>query len=278
MVRRLARELDIDLNLIQGSGPEGRITHEDLETFARQQQRNMKIDPPSATLPAAGAPDTPIDSTFRETMQQAIAKTVTVSWQTIPHFQVTVEINMDACREIISELKEGPNPIGYNALVIKACAITLPKFPLLCSINSSPLSDINISFAVSKRDGLMMPVIRKCQSLSVVGIESEVSLLAGKCESGRLTSEELSGGSFSISNLGMYGVDEFSALIQPGQTAILAVGAVRERPVVQKGQITVATTMRVTLSSDHRVVYGAYAASFLAELRTTLEKPVSLLM
>jgi pyruvate dehydrogenase E2 component (dihydrolipoamide acetyltransferase) len=211
-------------------------------------------------------------------MRQAIAATVTQSWQTIPHFSITVEIDMEACRELVRELKERPNPVGYNALVIKACAAALQKFPLLRATAPASSVDIHISFAVSRPDGLVMPVIRNCQSLSVAEIEIEASRLADRSRAGRLTSEEMTGASFSVSNLGMYGVEWFTALIMPGQTGILAVGTVRQRPVVRDGQVEVAATMRVTLTSDHRSVDGAYAASFLAELRSILEKPVLLML
>jgi pyruvate dehydrogenase E2 component (dihydrolipoamide acetyltransferase) len=276
LVRRLAREQGIDLERIKGSGPEGRITQSDLVDFVGQQGK------PEAAAPSAAPPEVaPIISTesvMLTPMRQAIASAVTHAWQTIPHFSVTVEIDMDACREIVRELKERPSPVGYNALVIKACAGALPNFPLLRSGGPASSSDIHISFAVSKPDGVLMPVIRQCQRLTVAEIEIESSRLADKSRAGRLTSEEMTGGSFSVSNLGMYGVDEFTALITPGQTAILAVGAVIRRPVVRNGQLAVASTMRVTLSSDHRMVDGAYAASFLAELRHSLEKPVSLLL
>jgi pyruvate dehydrogenase E2 component (dihydrolipoamide acetyltransferase) len=277
LVRRLAREQGIDLERITGSGPEGRITQDDLTTFTGQRQVKPEAAAPLAS-PAAESPVPPAETAAATPMRKAIAATVTESWQTIPHFSVTVEINMEACREVVRELKEGPNPVGYNALVIKACARTLQKFPLLRSGDPAISTDININFAVSKPDGLLMPVIRKCQSLSVAGIESESTRLAETSRSGRLTSEEMAGGAFSVSNLGMFGVDEFTALIMPGQTGILAVGAVVERPVVQNGRLAVAPSMRVTLCCDHRSVDGAYAASFLTELRSNLEKPVSLLM
>ena len=276
LVRRLAREQGIDLERIKGSGPEERITQNDLADFAGQQGK------PETAVPSAPPPEVaPVISTESDVlppMRQAIASAVTLAWQTIPHFSVTVEIDMDACREIVRELKERSNPIGYNALVIKACVGALLNFPLLRSGGLASSSDIHISFAVSKPDGVLMPVIRQCQSLTVAEIERESSRLADKSRAGRLTSEEMTGGSFSVSNLGMYGVDEFTALITPGQRAILAVGAVSRRPVVRNGQLAVASTMRVTLSSDHRMVDGAYAASFLAELRHSLEKPVSLLL
>jgi pyruvate dehydrogenase E2 component (dihydrolipoamide acetyltransferase) len=211
-------------------------------------------------------------------MRQAIAAAVSSSWQTIPHFSVTMEIGMDACREIVSELKTTPLPVGYNALLIKACATTLEQFPLLRAGDAGDVGGIHISIAVALPDGLLMPVVRHCDSLPVAEIEREVARLIDKSRLGRLTSEEMGGGCFSVSNLGMYGVEDFTALIMPGQTAILSVGAVSDRPVVRNGTLAVAATVRVTLSSDHRSIDGAYAARFLAELRTALEKPVSLLV
>jgi pyruvate dehydrogenase E2 component (dihydrolipoamide acetyltransferase) len=211
-------------------------------------------------------------------MRQAIAAAVTQSWQTIPHFSVTVDIDMAACREIVNELKEGPHPVGYNTLLIKACAHGLETFPLLRTPGAVSQKEMNISFAVALPDGLLMPVIRGCESRTAAEIESEAARLIEKCRQGRLSSEEMSGGCFSVSNLGMYGVDDFTALIMPGQTAILAAGAVSERAVVRNGAVVPSAMMRVTLCSDHRVVDGAYAARFLAGLRSTLEKPISLLV
>lgn len=280
LVRRLAREQGIDLTRIQGSGPEGRILKEDLQEFSAQHEEQAGIS--AEPLPAAEArPDQapsgqPQTAAVPSAMRQAIAATVSRSWQEIPHFSVTVEIAMEACREVIRELKGSENAIGYNDLVLKACAAALGRFPLL--LGSAPGDDIHISFAVALPDGLLMPVIRGCQNLTPAGIAHETARLADKARNGRLASEELSGGRFSVSNLGMYGVDEFSSLIMPGQVAILAVGAVVERPVVRDGQIVAAPTMRVTLSSDHRVVDGAYAAAFLAELRRILEQPISMLI
>lgn len=294
MVRRLARDQGIDLGQVHGSGPEGRITQEDLAGYAAQkglQQAEHTAAPqpsgaepqqpvPAVTAvtaatvePAAPATPQPISS-----MRQAIAAAVTHSWQTIPHFSVTVEIDMEACREVVSELKTGTHPVGYNALLIKACASALERFPLLQGSCAASRDGIHISFAVALPDGLMMPVIRRCDRLSVTEIENESKRLIEKCRGGKLSSEEMSGGCFSVSNLGMFGVDEFNALIMPGQTAILAVGTVTERPVVRDGRVIAAATMRVTLSSDHRSVDGAYAARFLSDLRSILEKPVSLLV
>jgi pyruvate dehydrogenase E2 component (dihydrolipoamide acetyltransferase) len=285
MVRRMAREQGIDLGKVQGSGPEGRITQEDLQRFVAGLQIKPQIP--------AGAPmqlerkeiQTPprVEETTGTTvapsaMRRAIANEVTRSWNEIPHFIVTMEIGMDACREIVEELKKSGQHIGYHELTIKACATALEHFPLLLAASDTSDDDIPISFAVSLPDGLMMPVIRECQRLSLLEIAHEASRLADRSRTGKLSATEMTGARFSLSNLGMYGVDEFNALIMPGQRAILAMGAVTERPVVRKGQIVSAPTMRVTLSCDHRVVDGAYAAAFLAELRSILEQPVKLLI
>ena len=281
LVRRLARDQGIDLGKIHGSGPDGRITQDDLAGFISQQGLQQAA---ISTRPAPSTTETPLPRTEEPaaarpatSMRQAIAAAVTHSWQTIPHFSISIEIDMEACREIVSKLKTGTNPIGYNALLIKACANCLEHFPLLRTPGDATQKEMNISFAVALQDGLLMPVIRGCEGHSVAEIEREAVRLIEKCRQGRLSSEELSGGCFSVSNLGMYGVDDFTALIMPGQTAILAAGAVSDRAVVRSGAVVSAATMRVTLCSDHRIVDGAYAARFLAELRAILEKPFSLL-
>ena len=274
LVRRLAREGGVDLDQVNGSGPDGRITQDDLAAYTGSSQDKPATEEPLTISQTEVLEQSPVISSMRK----AVADTVTLSWQSIPHFSAAVEIDMAACSEIVHEFKERPVSIGYNSLVIKACATALEKFPLLQSDKKVSPDEINIGFAVSKPDGLLMPVIRRCQRLSVAEIEAESSRLADKCRHGRLTSEEMTGGSFSVSNLGMYGVDEFTALIIPGQIAILAVGAVCDRAIVRNSQLAVGTVMRVNLSCDHRRVDGAYAASFLAELRSILEKPVLLLV
>jgi pyruvate dehydrogenase E2 component (dihydrolipoamide acetyltransferase) len=285
MVRRMAREQGIDLGKVRGSGPEGRITQEDLQHFVAGLQTKPQIPADAPMQPEEEVRQVPpgVEETVKTTaapsaMRRAIANEVTRSWNEIPHFFVTMEIGMGACREIVEELKKSGQHIGYHALTIKACATALEHFPLLLTASTASADDIAISFAVSLPDGLMMPVIRECQRLSLLEIAHEASRLAEKSRAGKLSATEMTGARFSLSNLGMYGVDEFNALIMPGQTAILAMGAVTERPVVQKRQIVSAPTMRVTLSCDHRVIDGAYAAAFLAELRSILEQPVALLI
>jgi len=290
LVRRVAREKGIDLSQVRGSGHEGRILQEDL---VQATQQTAALSPQEAPIPQAepipadgsapaptGSQDVipPVGHPVPSAMRQAIAATVTRSWREIPFFTATVEVGMEACREVVGELKGSDGQVGYHALLIKACGVALTSFPLLMSgLAGGAVEPVNISFAVALPDGLLMPVVRDCSRLAAAEVEREASRLADKARGGRLTSEEMSGAGFSISNLGMFGVDEFYALIVPGQVAILAAGAVAERAVVISGQLAVASTMRVTLSSDHRVVDGAYAARFLAELRRILERPVLLL-
>jgi pyruvate dehydrogenase E2 component (dihydrolipoamide acetyltransferase) len=213
-------------------------------------------------------------------MRQAISATVSRSWREIPHFTVTVEIDMQTCSEMIRELKGSDSALGYNDIVIKGCALALTRFPRLgaATVEDAAQSGIHIGFAVSLDNGLLVPVIRHCERLSPLEIAREAARLADRARSGRLSQAEMSGGGFTVSNLGMYGVDEFMALIMPGQTAVLAVGAVTERPVVRGGEIVIRPSMRVTLSSDHRSVDGAYAAAFLAELRRIMEQPLPMFL
>ncbi len=283
LVRRLSREMGIDLAQVHGSGPEGRVLQEDLTAYATAQGKGAEPSPgPGGTVGEAttAAPETsPIMAETAlppSAMRQAIAATVTRSWREIPHFTVTVEINMTACREVIHELKGSKDEVGYNALVIKACAMALARHPRLNALSGEGVTqgEIHIGFAAALPDGLLVPVIRHCERLSPQEITGETARLAERARNGRLTSAEMAGGTFSVSNLGMYGVDEFMALIMPGQAGILAVGAVSERPAVREGKVMAAPLMRVTLSADHRVVDGAYAAAFLAELRGILEQPM----
>ncbi|QEM69363.1 2-oxo acid dehydrogenase subunit E2 [Geobacter sp. FeAm09] len=275
LVRRMAREMGVDLSRVRGSGPEGRILQEDLAAQPAEAPAAPDATGPAVVPPGPAEVASPAVPPAPSAMRQAIAATVSRSWQEIPFFTATVEVGMDACREVVSELKGSAGQVGYHALLLKACGVALTGFPLLIAGGAG--GPVNISFAVALPDGLLMPVVRDCAHLPAAEIEREAARLADRARSGRLASEEMSGGGFSLSNLGMYGVDEFHALILPGQVAVLAAGTVAERPVVRNGQLGVAPTMRVTLSSDHRVVDGAYAARFLAEVRRVLEHPVLLL-
>jgi pyruvate dehydrogenase E2 component (dihydrolipoamide acetyltransferase) len=273
VVRRLARERGIDLRLVTGSGPEGRILQEDLERYLAEQPAQ---EAPAAAAEGAGEGE-PLSR-----MRSAIVRVTTQAWQTIPHFYETVEIAMEEAVEIVRELKGSGSEVSYNDLVVKATAMALMKYPKL---NASFAGDrivahgeVNIGIAVAVEDGLLVPVVRGCQGLALKEIAIETVRLADRARSGRTSQDEISGGTFSISNLGMYGIEEFAAVIFPPQAAILAVGTVADRPAVRDGQVVAAKTMRVTLSCDHRIVDGAYAAQFLVEVRRILENPVLMLV
>ncbi|WP_306533952.1 dihydrolipoamide acetyltransferase family protein [Geobacter sp.] len=277
-VRRLAREKGIDLRQVEGSGPEGRILQEDLERFQAGTKVTEKL--PAEGESAAGPAEGGTEPLSR--MRSAIAKVTGEAWRTIPHFYETMEIDMKEAVEVIRELKGGGHAVTFNDLVIKGVAMALAAFPRL---NASFAGDrivlhdaINIGFAVAMDDGLQVPVVKGCQGLSLKEIALQAMRLAERARSGAITQEEISSGTFSVSNLGMYGIEEFAAVILPPQAAILAVGAVADRPAVRDGHLVAAKTMRVTLSCDHRVVDGAYGARFLGELKRVVENPVLMLV
>ena len=275
VVRRRAREIGIDLTSVQGSGPDGRILLQDLE---RHGQAPAEPGQPSAPVakPAAGEPR-PLSR-----LRAAIAKTVSESWRSIPHFDVTMELLMDDAEAIRKQLKQSGLAVTWTDLVVKGVSLALQKFPLLNAAFAADgvrlLDEINIGVAVSVPDGVLVPVIRGCQALSLAEISGAGRDLAGRARAGSLSEPEMGGGTFSVSNMGMYGVSQFSAIIYPSQAAVLAVGAVLDTVVVEAGAPACAKVMKVTLSADHRLVDGAYAARFLAEFKEILEHPLRLLL
>jgi pyruvate dehydrogenase E2 component (dihydrolipoamide acetyltransferase) len=287
MVRRLARERGIDLRSIAGSGPDGRILREDLDLFQKEKQgMDRAVDkapesPPLAEDESAGEAASG-ESRPLSRIRSAIVRTVTRSWQEIPHFAVTVSIDMGEAEEIRRELKESGAAVSVNDMIVKASAMALQKYPM--ANNSFAVDrirvnrDINIGMVVSLEDGLLVPVIRECQGLPLNLIAARSRELIEMTLSGKITEREMSGGTFTISNMGMFGVMEFIAVILPPQGAILAVGAVSDEAVVKNGSVCAGRIMRVTLSADHRLMDGAYAARFLQELKRVLENPVSMLV
>jgi pyruvate dehydrogenase E2 component (dihydrolipoamide acetyltransferase) len=214
-----------------------------------------------------------------------VLRRMTQAKATIPDFQVSVEIDMEGCRDLRSSLTQleldGPVP-SYNDMVIKACAGALRTHP---RVNSSYRDDaielhetISVGMAVAAADRLLVATVRQADVLGLSQIAAETRRLAARVRDETITPAELSGASFTVSNLGMLGVDDFTAVINPPQAAILAVGAVAPRPVVRDGELVARTTMRATLSADHRVLYGADAAAFLATVKNLLEQPVRLLL
>ncbi|CAN5817174.1 dihydrolipoamide acetyltransferase family protein [soil metagenome] len=302
-VRKVARERGIDLSAAQGSGEHGRIVPADLES--------MKAGP--APMPSKAAPNTKT-SEGKSTalarvglaepevrplspMRKTIARRLTQSKQTVPHFYLTIDVEVSELVKLRESInadlaagkkpkKDDPNPpkpekISLNDLVIKASAAALARVP---ECNAQFTEDailihkrIDISVAVAIPDGLVTPVVRNADQKSVVGIAREVKDLAARARTKKLKPEEMSDGTFSISNLGMFGIDAFSAVINPPEGAILAVGQARDEPVVKEGAVVAGKRMSMTLSCDHRVVDGAIGAAFLAELRDLLEHPMRIL-
>jgi pyruvate dehydrogenase E2 component (dihydrolipoamide acetyltransferase) len=288
VVRRKARELGIDLSKIEGSGPDGRILLQDLERSQAAAGQPAQPTPPPAA--EAGAPPSrPAAAEAGEQgpspmsrLRAAVAKTVSDSWRSIPHFSVTMDIAMDDAESLRRQLKENGFALTVNDVVVKGVALALQGFPRLnASFAEGGIQqhdEINIGIAVGVPEGVLMPVVHGCQQLTMLQISQESRALVERARSGSLSEQEMSGGTFSVSNLGMYGVSQFTAIIYPSQAAVLAVGAVLDSPLVRAGVPTSAKVMKVTLCADHRVADGAYVAEFLVELKKILEHPLRLLV
>ncbi len=303
LARRMAKQAGIDLASLKGSGPNGRIVKADIEAGAGKAPAPAPAPKTeAATAPAAPAPTAaqktaasapaiiaPHTKIPNSSMRKIIAKRLTESKQTAPHFYLTSNIEIDALLKLRADLnaksaKDGPGAfkLSVNDLIIKACAVALRRHP---NVNSSytedaiiQYTDVDISIAVAIPDGLITPIIRKADQLGLAAISNAMKDLGARAKSGKLKPEEFQGGGFSISNLGMFGIPEFSAIINPPQSAILAVGAGEPRAVVKNGAIAIATIMTVTLSCDHRVVDGALGAEFLSTLKSIIEDPLSLML
>ena len=270
IVRRRAAELGIDLDQVPGSGPGGRIMLEDLE----------RLVPPSAGLsagPEAPQPEDAPESRPLSRMRSAIARTTTSSWQNIPHFYLSRDFDMGPAEQLAAGLKTTGRGVSLNTMVMAAVAAALTRFPAL---NAGYVGNgvvqyrhVNLAFAVALDDGLQAPVIREAETKTLQELASEAAALAGKARQGTLTPADISGGSFTVSNLGMYGVDAMVSIIMPGQAGILALGTVTDRPVVREGRIEPARIMTATLSCDHRIVDGVAAVQFLNEIKRLLEHP-----
>src|SRR6266550_8211888 len=275
--------MGVDLAGIKGSGPEGRIIREDVEAAAKGSGGTAR--PPAAAARRAEGPETEVVEPSR--MQATIARRMAESKSTVPEFTVTVEARVDQAVSMRQQLKDsvpGADKVTMTDFLVRACALALRKFP---EVNSSwrdgrfqRKRSVNIGLAVapSQGMGLLVPVVHDADIKDLIQISIESRQVIERARSGRPGEGDLSGATFSISNLGMYGVDEFTAIINPPEAAILAVGAIKDVPVVEEGQLRVGKVMRMTLSVDHRVFYGATAARFMAELKRLVENPVSLLV
>ncbi len=278
LARSMAREAGIDLRMLQGTGEGGRIIRRDVEAYLARAAAETKTSSPPPQPATAPYQEVPLSQ-----MRKTIARRLTASMQEAPHFYLTRSISMEAAaawREKLNALS--PVKISFNDLIIKAVAMALRKHPYL---NAAWMGDhirlyqeVHIGFAVAVEEGLIVPVIRHADRKGLSEIATETSMLAQKARERKLTPEEYTGSTFSISNLGMFGIEEFTAVINPPEAAILAVGAIQPVPIVKGDKIEVERRMRVTLSCDHRVVDGASGAAFLATLTELLEEPARLLL
>jgi pyruvate dehydrogenase E2 component (dihydrolipoamide acetyltransferase) len=278
LARKIAAEKGIDLRRVQGSGTGGRIISRDLAAAPAASA--------AGTAPAGQPASAAIVSGEQalNTMRTAIASRMTLSKTTVPHFYLTMEIDMDKMVALRAEMNavQSEIKVSYNDLIVKAVAAALTKNP---RVNGSFAGDkfvfhsqVDIGLAVALEDGLITPVVRNAAARSVGQIAAEAKILIEKAKARKLTPEEYTGSTFTISNLGMFDIEEFSAIINPPEAAILAVGAIIAKPVVKDGAIVIGQRMKITLSCDHRIVDGATGALFLKEIKTILENPAMLLL
>ena len=297
LARRMAAQAGLDIGKISGSGPNGRIVKADVDAaLSRGPAPVAGAAPIAAPAPVATPrPAAPVAITAPHTaipnssIRKVIARRLAESKATIPHFYVSTDVEIDALLKIRADLnarspKDGPGAykLSVNDLVIKATAVTLRRFPNVNAMWTEDailqLHDVDISVAVSIPDGLITPIVKGADIKGLAAISNEMKDLAARAKTGKLKPEEFQGGGFSISNMGMYGVRDFAAIINPPQAGILAVSAGEQRPVVKNGALAIATVMTLTLSVDHRVIDGALAAEFLQALKRNIEDPLSLML
>lgn len=285
LARSMAKRMGIDITQVRGTGGGiGRVVARDVLAFAQTHASPTAPTPAAPAPPIAKPPADYVDVELTR-MRRAIARRTVQSKQNIPHFYLTMPIGMDRAMDMLAQLNAGSSDkrITVNDLVVKACALALQKYP---EVNVSFTEDeklrkhtlIHIGIAVGTEDGLRIPVLRDCGSKTLREISEEARTLVARTRSGAITPQEMSGATFTVSNLGMFGIEEFAAIISPPESAILAVGAVApEVQVTETGAFVATKRMRVTLSCDHRTVDGLLGARFLQEVRRVLENPVELL-
>ncbi len=289
LAKKIAQDKGINLSQVKGSGENGRITKSDIENFKGNNQELVANSAPTATIQDQKPVSqfVPAGETFTEEiknsqMRKIIAKRLSESIFTAPHFYLTIEVAMDEAMKSRATINTIPDTkVSFNDMVIKACAMALKKH---LKVNSQWREDaiiinhhINIGVAVAVEDGLVVPVLKFTDQMSLTQIGGNVRDLAGRAKTKKLQPAEMEGSTFTVSNLGMFGITEFTSIINQPNSAILSVGAIVEKPVVRNGQIVVGNTMKVTLACDHRTVDGATGALFLQTLRTYLENPVTML-
>jgi pyruvate dehydrogenase E2 component (dihydrolipoamide acetyltransferase) len=290
LAKKLAAEKGIDITQVAGSGDNGRIVKKDVDSFVpgkaaapAAQTSQPAATTAKSTIPAAPLGQVSFDDVPVSQMRKVIAKRLAESKFSAPHFYVTMAIDMDKAVESRAKLNEvSPVKISFNDLVLKAAAVALKQHP---AVNSSWMGDkirvnhhVNIGVAVAIEDGLLVPVVRFADTKSLSQIATEVKDLAQRAKAKKLQPSEWEGSTFTISNMGMFGVDEFTAIINPPDACILAVSAIQQVPVVKNGAIVPGNIMKLTLSCDHRVVDGATGSAFLQTLKTLLEEPLRMML
>lgn len=285
LAKKIAQDKGIDFSGIKGSGENGRIVKKDVENYQPSAQPAATVSPPKAAPAQPSVAFTPGEDseTPNSQMRNIIAKRLAESKFTAPHYYLTVEINMDKAIEARKEINSVPDTkVSFNDMVIKAVAVALRKHP---QVNSSWAGDkiihhgnINVGVAVAVPDGLVVPVLKNTDYMNYNEISAAVKDMAGRAKTKALKANEMEGSTFSVSNLGMFGIETFTSIINQPNSAILSVGAIIEKPIVKNGQIVVGNTMKLSLACDHRVIDGATGAQFLQTLRTYLESPLTLLL
>ena len=278
LAKKLASEKGVDISMVKGSGDGGRIIKEDIENF----KHSENIPTKEVKLPEIYYKESYEEIPVSQ-MRKTISKRLAESKFSAPHFYLTMEIDMDNCVEGRNKINETSDvKISFNDIIIKAAAVSLRKHPM---VNASFLTDkirvnnhIHIGVAVAVDEGLLVPVIRFADNKSLSHISTEVRNLAGKAKNKELQPSDWEGNTFTISNLGMFGIDEFTAIINPNDACILAVGGIKNTPVVKNGEIVPGNVMKVTLSCDHRIVDGAIGSAFLKTLKELIEDPIKILV
>ncbi|MBK9107713.1 MAG: 2-oxo acid dehydrogenase subunit E2 [Saprospiraceae bacterium] len=274
LAKSIAREMGIPLNQLTGSGDHGRIVKKDVENF---KPLTSTISKNSAQF-AIGDKEVELSQ-----MRKTIARRLAESKFTAPHFYLTTEVNMDSCVQARNQLNEiSPVKISYNDLIVKACALALKSNP---GVNVSWMGDkmvyhgdVHIGVAVAIEDGLVVPVVKHADLKSLISLKEEIGDKATRAKERKLNLDEMQGNTFTISNLGMFDIEHFTAIINPPDACILAVGSIQKKPAVVEDQLVISHRMKMTLSCDHRAVDGATGAKFLQSLKNLLEQPVSMLL
>ena len=282
LAKKLADEKGISLSNIKGSGDGGRIVKQDIENYSDIKSSESESKKQDITLPTIYSEESYEEIPVSQ-MRKTISKRLAESKFSAPHFYLTMEINMDNCIEGRNRINETSEiKISFNDIILKACAVALRKHPM---VNASFLTDkirvnnhVHIGVAVAVDEGLLVPVIKFADNKSLSHISTEVKMLANKAKTKQLQPSEWEGNTFTISNLGMFGIDEFTAIINPNDSCILAVGGIKNTPIIKNGEIVPGNIMKVTLSCDHRIVDGALGASFLQTLKELIEDPIKILV